>query len=411
MSASQPNEKRKYRPDIVEFAKFLPVDVQIGAVEIKDYDSSARANVGESAKANALAVTLATDDAVYNRIGEVQASPTANTLLGRLKEINDWDESDRAKVNLIAGQAGITAGAGAVSTNTPRVTHASDDPVTVAVQIMDDWDESDRAKVNLIPGQAGITAGAGAVSTNTPRTTLASDDPAVTALQIIDDWDESDRAKVNPIAGQAGVAGGAGVTDATTQRVVLASDDAAVTALQIIDDWDESDRAKVNIIAGQAGVTAGAGAVAANTPRFTLASDDPAVALLGTINTGINTTLAGYVDGLEALITTLNSQTDTLEAKGTGPTTGTLSSVAASASDTTILASNASRKGATVYNDSSVVLYLALANTTSSTTAYSVQIAANGYYELPVNQGGVYTGVLKGIWASATGNARVTELT
>lgn len=94
-----------------------------------------------------------------------------------LQIMDDWDESDRAKVNPIVGQAGITAGAGSVAANTPRVTHASDDPVTTAVQIMDDWDESDRAKVNLIVGQAGVAAGAGSVSALTQRMTLASDDP------------------------------------------------------------------------------------------------------------------------------------------------------------------------------------------------------------------------------------------
>jgi hypothetical protein len=100
--------------------------------------------------------------------------------------VDDWDESDRAKVNIVAGQAGITAGAGAVGASTPRVTLASDDPAVTALQIIDDWDESDRAKVNIVVGQAGITAGAGAVAASTPRVTLASDDPAVAALQILD---------------------------------------------------------------------------------------------------------------------------------------------------------------------------------------------------------------------------------
>ncbi len=100
---------------------------------------------------------------------------------------------------------------------------AMGDAVT-ALQVMDDWDETNRCKVNLIVGQAGIAAGAGAVGATTPRVTLANDDPVVTAIQIIDDWDESDRCKVNPIVGQAGVAGGSGAVGATTQRVVLATD-------------------------------------------------------------------------------------------------------------------------------------------------------------------------------------------
>lgn len=54
--------------------------------------------------------------------------------------------------------------------------------IATSVAVMDDWDESDRAKVNIIAGQAGVTAGAGSVAANTPRVTLASDDPAVANL-------------------------------------------------------------------------------------------------------------------------------------------------------------------------------------------------------------------------------------
>lgn len=87
--------------------------------------------------------------------------------------------------------------------------------------------------------------------------------------------------------------------------------------------------------------------------------------------------------------------------------TGTQSNVAASASDVTVLASNANRLGATVFNDSTAILYLLLANATSSATVHTHQVGAGGYYEVPFG----YTGVIKGIWASATGSARVTELT
>ena len=75
--------------------------------------------------------------------------------------------------------------------------------------MVDDWDESDRCKVNLMAGQAGITGGAGSVAANTPRTTLASDDPAVASLGILDDWDDgSDRCRVvGAAAHDAAVAG------------------------------------------------------------------------------------------------------------------------------------------------------------------------------------------------------------
>lgn len=87
--------------------------------------------------------------------------------------------------------------------------------------------------------------------------------------------------------------------------------------------------------------------------------------------------------------------------------TGTQASVASSATSVTILASNANRLGAAVYNDSTAILYLLLGSGTASNAAYTVQMQAGNYYEVPA----FYTGAITGIWASANGNARVTELT
>ena len=87
----------------------------------------------------------------------------------------------------------------------------------------------------------------------------------------------------------------------------------------------------------------------------------------------------------------------------------TLSSKASSASAVTLLAANTNRKGALIYNESTAVLYLGLCPVASvSTTNYTLQIAAGGYYELPAP---VYTGELSGVWAAANGSARITELT
>jgi hypothetical protein len=80
-------------------------------------------------------------DGVETALGAGVAQESGGNLAAAaasLSVLDDWDESDRARVNLIAGQAGITAGAGAVAANTPRVTHASDDPVTTALQLLDD---------------------------------------------------------------------------------------------------------------------------------------------------------------------------------------------------------------------------------------------------------------------------------
>jgi hypothetical protein len=127
--------------------------------------------------------------------------------------------------------AEIVGGAGAVSAGVQRMTLASDDPAVVSVQIMDDWDESDRAKVNLIVGQAGIAAGAGAVAATVPRITLASDDPAVAALQIIDDAVKASASAVSKgmvIAGET-VAGNAQTVTVRSAQAVAADDDGLVT--------------------------------------------------------------------------------------------------------------------------------------------------------------------------------------
>ena len=225
----------------------------------------------------------------------------------------------------------ITAGAG--------VTIAADDIAGVQHQ---------RVKLSL--GADGVAvdagAGAGAVGTDTQRVTLGSNDPAVATLGAV-----ADAAATQGSTGSVS----AKLRTATSQleRIAL--------SLEILDDADETDRLKVNLIAGQAGIAAGAGAVTAATVRTVAASS----------------------------------------------ATGTQSSVAASATDVTVLASNADRRGASVYNDSSVILYLLLANATSSATAYTVKMQPDDYFEVPFG----YTGIIKGIWASATGSTRVTELT
>ncbi len=119
-----------------------------------------------------------------------------------------------------------------------------------------------------------------------------------------------------------------------------------------------------------------------------------------------------------ATVATTQSGTWTVQPGNTANTTAWLvteapssssavTSVSSSASSVSLLASNSSRKNATFYNDSTQILYLKLGATASS-TSYTVQIAANGYYELPV--GKIYTGAVDGIWASANGNVRITEL-
>jgi epidermal growth factor receptor substrate 15 len=91
---------------------------------------------------------------------------------------------------------------------------------------------------------------------------------------------------------------------------------------------------------------------------------------------------------------------------GTSSSTPTSTSVAGNASSVQLLAANASRRGATLFNDSTAVMYVKL-GTTASATSFTVRLLANAYYEVPFS----YNGRIDGIWVSATGNCRLTELT
>ena len=88
------------------------------------------------------------------------------------------------------------------------------------------------------------------------------------------------------------------------------------------------------------------------------------------------------------------------------PATGITSNVVSSASSVTLLAANTSRFGAMIFNDSTAVLYVKL-GATASATSYTVKMDAGDYFEVPYE----YTGIIDGIWASATGSARITEVT
>jgi hypothetical protein len=83
----------------------------------------------------------------------------------------------------------------------------------------------------------------------------------------------------------------------------------------------------------------------------------------------------------------------------------TITSVAASASSVTLWASNPAARGRMAVNDGTANLYLAY-GATATTSAYTVLVPSNGYFELPKP---LYTGAVSGIWSSANGNARLTE--
>jgi len=91
-------------------------------------------------------------------------------------------------------------------------------------------------------------------------------------------------------------------------------------------------------------------------------------------------------------------------------TTVSYSNVAAATSDTLLLAANQSRKkGSTIANDSTAILYIKLGSGSSATSfmvAIDGKTTVPGIFSIPDG----YTGAVYGTWASATGAARVTEM-
>jgi len=136
-----------------------------------------------------------------------------------------------------------------------------------SLAILDDWDESDRAKVNLIVGQAGIAAGTGVDGATVPRVTLATDVPLPSGTNAIGklaansgvDIGDCDVLTINGVA----PAFGSGARGATVQRVTIATDDSvpvtnagtfavqvdgsALTSLQLADDTVFADDAAFTI--------------------------------------------------------------------------------------------------------------------------------------------------------------------
>ena len=146
---------------------------------------------------------------------------------------------------------------------------------------------------------------------------------------------------------------------------------------------------------GSTVVATGNGVVGAGVQRVAIASDNTAFSV-NAVQSGTWTVQPGNTANTTAWLF-----------QNARAATSSVTSVASSATSVTLLASNAARKGATVFNDSTAILYLKF-GATASATSYTVQIAAGGYYEFPGPT--VYSGIVDGIWSAANGNARLTEL-
>ena len=169
---------------------------------------------------------------------------------------------------------------------------------------------------------------------------------------------------------------------------------------------------------GTAGSTATLGANAANTSQMYDAALEGVNWVRARLTTGVTTN--GVTVNIQASgmpfapivsVYPLPAGTSTI---GTvlpfRPGTVTATAPASAITSGVLLAANAARAGATIYNNSTSVLYVEL-GATASLTAFTVVLAAlsggiGGYYEVPFG----YRGVISGIWATANGTANIREL-
>lgn len=228
-------------------------------------------------------------------------------------------------------------------------------------------DANGRAGVDLgtVAGGTALLTGAGVTGTGSPRVTIATD-------------------------GQGQLVDNAGFTDGTTRLDMSGHifDEVAGTALTENDaaaSRIDSKRAQVMVVEdattrGQRQVVTATGAASVNLARI----------LDVALSVGAGSTGTGVQRVAEASCAT-----------------GTQSSVAGTVTaNTTILAANTARRGASVFNDSTAVLTLALGGTQSA-TVFAVKLASQQYFEVPAG----YNGAITGSWATATGSARVMEYT
>lgn len=118
-------------------------DIEIGAVEIKNATTDDRATVSAAGalKVDNSAVTQPVSGTVsVTGVATAANQTTGNTSLSGINTdttaiaasasvLDDWDESDRAKVNSIVGQAGVAAGSGTTGATVQRVVLATDTTV------------------------------------------------------------------------------------------------------------------------------------------------------------------------------------------------------------------------------------------------------------------------------------------
>jgi len=139
-------------------------------------------------------------------------------------------------------------------------------------------------------------------------------------------------------------------------------------------------------------------AIPANTQALLIAGTDGANARFATVKAPSTAAVAAD----PALVVALSPNDRSLVAAAAA-----LTNVASSATTVSLLAANTNRRGVIIFNDSNQSLYVKY-GATASTTSFTYLMTPKSTWEMILP---IFQGAIDGIWASANGSARITELT
>ncbi len=386
--------------------------------------------------------------------GNLAATATSLSIM------DDWDESNRAAVNTISGQAGVQGGSGFVTNNTQRVVLATDISLPSGINNIGDVDIATLSGTIDTGNSTTTLLTAGSVFTgiafdtlNYPTTCIIikPSHPSATdgfSFQWSPDgtnWDVISNSSVNANEGRGfhvshrgryfRIVYTNGASNQTSFRLGVIHRPSSVGLIsRPLDANIDDDNYAQQVRAVLAAQTPGGSYVnidCNNTGHLKVTNDsvyaedslsingDNGTAILGYRNDGGSPTTTASGDysffsvdsagriGIADLGGSITVD-GTVVASELQPSSSNVTSVSASASSVTLLAANSLRKQAFFYNDSALATLRLKLGATASSTSFTVLIQPGGFYEIPYP---VYTGIVDGIWSVASGSARITELT
>jgi hypothetical protein len=182
-----------------------------------------------------------------------------------------------------------------------------------------------------------------------------------------------------------------GVRDAGTQRVTIATNDSVPVTGTF---WQATQPVSGTVAATQSG-TWNIGSI---TTLPTLAN----VTTVATVTS--LSQLAGQAINLNAG----TAAAGTLRVIEASAATGTQTNPSLSTTSATVLAANTARRGASIFNGSTSIVFLRLSATAASSTVYTTKLQPDDLYEVPGYYNGAITGILN---TGTTTLVQVTQIT